>query len=173
VGPRVLEVPCGTGNLLLDMLAAGHAPVGVDLSSEMLGITLGKLRRNQRRAPLVRARAQRLPFASGTFDSVVMTFPPGFVSDATAFAEVRRVLDDRGRLIWVDSARFSRPPWWGRLVNEWIGFQGSTAVYETLMREVLAQAGLDARIEWVQDDSSAVVVAIATKAHAPNPLTTP
>lgn len=165
-GTRVLEVPCGTGNLLVDLLAAGHVPVAVDLSSAMLGITRRKLSRSHRRAPLLRARAQQLPFASGAFDSVVMTFPPGFVSDPTAFAELRRVMADRGRLIWVDSASFSRPAWWGRLVNRWIGFGGSPAAYEELMHLVLARAGLDVRIEWVQDEASAVVVAVATKARA-------
>src|SRR5450756_83093 len=45
-GTRVLEVPCGTGNLLLDLRATGYAPIGVDLSAAMLNITHGKLRRN-------------------------------------------------------------------------------------------------------------------------------
>ena len=165
-GSRVLELPCGTGNLLLDMLSAGHRPIGADLSPAMLGISRRKLQRSQQWTPLVRMRAQQLGFATGIFDSVVMTFPPSFVSDPAAFAEVRRVMSDHGRLIWVDSARFVRPGIWSRLVNRWIGFTGGTADYEGLMRQVLAQAGLDSTIEWVRDDSSEVVIAIGTRSGA-------
>lgn len=162
-GRRVLEVPCGTGNLLLDLCAAGFAPIGLDLSASMLRITRGKLRRARIAAPLARARAQAMPFPSGAFDSVVMTFPPGFVYDPAAFAEIRRVLDDRGRLIWLDSARFVQPGLWSCLVNRWIGFVGGEAGYENLMRRVLGEAGFEAKIEWVGDDVSVVVVATATK----------
>jgi ubiquinone/menaquinone biosynthesis C-methylase UbiE len=166
-GTRVLEIPCGTGNLLVDMRAAGYAPIGVDLSASMLGITRGKLRQSGTRAPLARARAQALPFPNAAFDSVVMTFPPGFVSDPTAFAEIHRVLDDRGRLIWVDGARFVQPSLWSRLVNRWIGFVGGEAQYERLMVRVLERGGFDANIEWVGDDENIVAVAVATKRGAP------
>ena len=188
-GTRILEIPCGTGNLLLDLRAAGYAPVGVDLSASMLGITRKKfvgVRHSQRRglkrsqpwdvqaaisenqtlanaSPLlVRARAQALPFSDDAFDSVVMTFPPGFVYDPSAFAELRRVLDERGRLIWVDGARFTSGAW-GRLVNRWIGFVGGEIEFERTIKQVLARAGFDARVEWVGDDVSVVAVTTATQ----------
>ncbi|MDE3089746.1 MAG: methyltransferase domain-containing protein [Chloroflexota bacterium] len=174
-GARVLEVPCGTGNLLLDLRAAGYAPVGVDLSASMLKITRGKLQRpstssstrsarseSAQDAPLLaRARAEALPFSDGAFDSVVMTFPPGFIYDPEVFVEIRRMLDDRGRLIWVDAARFVSRGLWGRLVNRWIGFGGSAAESERLMARVLARAGFESNIEWVGDDVSVVAVAVA------------
>ncbi len=160
-GTRVLEVPCGTGNLLLDLRAAGYAPIGVDLSAAMLSITRGKLRGSGLRAPVARARVQALPFADGSFDSIVMTFPPGFVSDPAALAEIRRVLDERGYLIWVDAARFIQPGVWSRLVNRWIGFGGGAAEYERLMGQTLARAGFESKIEWVGDAVSVVAVAVA------------
>jgi ubiquinone/menaquinone biosynthesis C-methylase UbiE len=192
-GTRVLEIPCGTGNLLVDLRAAGYAPIGVDLSASMLSITRGKVRarHSHRRSleshpagkipnkisqdqdlanasPLLaRARAQALPFPAALFDSVVMTFPPGFVSDPTAFAEIHRVLDDHGRLIWVDGARFVQPGLWSRLVNRWIGFVGGEADYERLMARVLERGGFEANIEWVGDDESIVAVAVATKRSVP------
>ncbi len=162
-GTRVLEIPCGTGNLLLDLRAAGYAPIGVDLSAAMLNITRSKLRRNGVRLLLSRARVQALPFADGSFDSIVMTFPPGFVSDPAAFTEMRRVLDERGCLIWVDAARFVQLSVWNRLVNRSIGFGGSEAEYERLMAQTLARAGFQSKIEWVGDVVSVVAVAVATK----------
>ncbi len=166
-GMRVLEVPCGTGNLLLDLHAAGYAPIGVDLSPSMLNITRSKFRRNGSYPLLARARAQALPFPSGAFDSVVMTFPPGFISEPAALVEIRRVLDARGRLIWVDAARFVKPGLWSRLVNRWIGFVGGETEYERLMAQVLERAGFESTIEWVGDDVSVVAVAVATKRSAP------
>ena len=190
-GTRILEVPCGTGNLLLDLRAAGCTPIGVDLSAAMLGITRGKFGVRARHSPkfgflksrladsqaasisndgvanasplLARARAQALPFPDRAFDSVVMTFPPGFVSDPAAFAEIRRVLDDRGRLIWVDGARFVQPGMWSRMVNRWIGFVGGEIECERLMKQALEGAGFDAQVEWEGDDVSAVAVAVASK----------
>jgi ubiquinone/menaquinone biosynthesis C-methylase UbiE len=162
-GTRILELPCGTGNLLLDMQAAGYAPIGIDLSASMLDITRGKLRRSGASQRLARARAQALPFPSGIFDSVVTTFPPGFISDPTALSEIRRVLGSRGRLIWVDGARFVQPGSWSRLVNRWIGFVGGETDYAELMKKVLEQAGFNAQIEWVGDEESAVAVATASK----------
>lgn len=161
-GMRILEVPCGTGNLQIDMRVAGYTPIGVDLSTSMLSITYGKLERLGKRALLVRARAQALPFPNGWFDSVVMTFPPGFVYDPSAFGELDRVLDDRGRLIWVDGAQFKSGVW-GRMVNRWIGYVGGEIEFERTIRQVLKDAGLDAQVEWVEDDMSLVAVAVATK----------
>ena len=164
-GARILEVPCGTGNLLLDLRAAGYAPVGVDLSASMLRITRGKLR-GAGVLHLIRARAQALPFPNGAFDSIVMTFPPGFISDPAVVAELRRALDDRGRLIWVDAARFIKPSLWSRFVNPWIGFGGDETAYELQMAHALERAGFDAQIEWVGDDESVVAVAVGTKTGA-------
>lgn len=165
-GTRVLELPCGTGNLLLDMQSAGYSPIGVDLSPSMLNITRGKLKRNGTPRPLVRARAQALPFPDGAYDSIVMTFPPGFISDPTALTEIRRVLDTHGRLVWVDGARFVKPGLWSRLVNRWIGFVGGETEYVELMNRVLEQAGFNPHVEWVGVNESAVAVATATKETA-------
>ena len=163
VGKRVFEIPCGTGNLLLDLSATGYAPIGADLSGSMLTITRGKLRESNRHVPLVRARAQMLPFCSNAFDSIVMTFPPGFVHDPHAFAELRRVLDDEGRLIWVDAARLLPHDVVSRLLNRALDVvDGSTAPFTTMARELLARAGFEAHIELVQDDASLVSVVTAT-----------
>jgi ubiquinone/menaquinone biosynthesis C-methylase UbiE len=186
-GARVLEVPCGTGNLLLDLYAAGYAPIGVDLSPSMLNITRGKFgaraKHSQRfgfsksrsttaslpndtaastQPQLARARVQALPFRTGAFDSVVMTFPPGFDSDPDAFTEIRRVLNERGRFVWVDGARF-KSGWWGHMVNRWTGFVGSEIDFERAMKRALCLAGFDAQVEWVEDAESVIAVATATR----------
>jgi SAM-dependent methyltransferase len=42
-GPRVLEIACGSGRVLLPLVAAGCQVVGVDLSPHMLALTRAKL----------------------------------------------------------------------------------------------------------------------------------
>ncbi len=111
-GPRVLEVAFGTGNLLVDLARRGFAPVGVDLSPYMIGIASSKLKRLGLPVPILRARVQALPFSSGSFNTIVMTFPPGFVTDPTAMVELRRVLGPGGKLLWVDAPYlYPRDPW--------------------------------------------------------------
>ena len=184
VGTRVLEVPCGTGNLLLDLMAAGYTPVGVDLSPAMIRITRAKILAKVHRPaelrgaqpsqgfPLVRARVQRLPFSPRSFDTIIMTFPPEFIYDAEALAEFRRVLDDHGRLIWVDAGRLLPNALWSRLLNRALDAVGGGD--EILARDgfahraakLLAPGGFEAETEWVRDDASVVAVVTATKGGA-------
>lgn len=164
IGKRVLEMPCGTGNLLLDLCTANFAPIGVDLSSAMLRITQRKLHRAQINAPLVRARAEALPFATGAFDSITMTFPPGFVSDPRALEELYRVLRNDGRLIWVDSGRLLPRDVWSRFLDTALDAVNVNAIpFATLAREVLTRAGFQTQIEIVRDAASVVIVVVATK----------
>ncbi len=162
-GPRVLEVAFGTGALLLDLCAAGYAPVGIDLSPSMIRITSGKLRQANARAKILRTRVQALPFPNGAFDTVVMTFPPGFTFDPQALAEMRRVLDDRGRLLWVDAGRLLPRDLTSRLLNRAFDAVGGEGHFETVARELFQRAGFESKIEWVRDDTSVVAVVTALK----------
>lgn len=171
-GTRVLEVPCGTGNLLLDLAAAGYRPIGVDLSAAMIKISRGKLRRaNVQVLPaggrgvcdLIRARVQELPFACSAFDSIVMTFPASFIFDPRAFTEMRRVLDDEGRLIWVDAGRLLPRDAWSRALNRALDLVGRVARFQQIAQETLARAGFESKIETIRDDASVVLVVTATK----------
>ncbi len=171
-GPRVLEVAFGTGNLLLDLTRAGLAPIGVDLSPYMIEITRGKLAAHQLSTLLVRARAQQLPFPTGHFDSLVMTFPPGFVTDAQAMAEMHRVLAETGQLVWVDAPYlYPRDPW-SRLLNWAYHLSGSTAERHTAnseeqlrlsLEDLLPRTGWNWRIERVDHRGGYVHVILGTK----------
>jgi ubiquinone/menaquinone biosynthesis C-methylase UbiE len=105
-GGRVLELGFGTGDLQYDLLRAGYAPVGVDLSAAMLRQTRRKARRRgiAGRLRLARARAQALPFPAAHFDAVVSTFPSDYIADPRTLAEVARVLRPGGRLVVVPGA---------------------------------------------------------------------
>ncbi len=165
-GERVLEMPCGTGNLLLDLSAVGYAPIGVDLSSAMLEITQGKLRRvgAMHASPLIRARAQALPFASAVFDSITMTFPPSFVREPNALAELHRILRPNGRLIWVDAGQLLPIDLWSRALNAALNATGGGGVpFVEFARATLSHANFETDVQIARDRTSQVRVVIASK----------
>ncbi len=80
-GPRVLEIGHGPGHMLLALQMKGCRVMGLDLSPQM-----GRLARKRAPSvPLVRGRVQDLPYAEGSFDTVLATFPTEYVVDAHDF----------------------------------------------------------------------------------------
>lgn len=122
VGTRVLELAHGTGHLLVAMEHRGLHPVGLDLSAKMGHIARRRVRLAHATTPLVRARAEALPFRSGCFESVVATFPTEFISGPSTLREVARILQSADtlhpapRLVVVAWARpTGRQPHWRAL----------------------------------------------------------
>jgi len=92
---RVLEVGCGSGELLRSLAGSARFAVGVDLSAAGLGIARGK-------APVACASADKLPFEDSSFDAVVAQHLIEHLSEpGVALAEWRRVLRPGGRLVLV------------------------------------------------------------------------
>ncbi len=93
----VLDVACGAGRHLRELLAAGVPAVGLDLSRELLRRARGA----SPRARVVRADMRSLPFADGAFAGVTSFFTSfGYFEsrdeDARVVAEMRRVLRPGG-----------------------------------------------------------------------------
>lgn len=104
IGSDVLEVGCGIGKLLADMVQAGYTCAAIDRSPQMVAATRAELRRrglSLEATPVRQATVQRLPFADAAFDSVVSTFPTDYIYDPAAQRELARVLRPGGRLIVV------------------------------------------------------------------------
>ena len=94
-GDSVLDACCGTGDLALADLAAGGRVVGVDFSERMLE----RARRKADAVEWVRADAQALPFADGSFDAATVGFGVRNLDDLEhGLRELRRVLRPGGRL---------------------------------------------------------------------------
>lgn len=106
-GGVILELAHGTGDLQLDLNAAGHNAVGYDLSPYMGKIARRKLLRHGIYPRLTRGAAQALPFRDAQFASVVSTFPSEFIVVPETLREVWRVLDDSGVFVVVPGATFS------------------------------------------------------------------
>lgn len=106
-GTDVLEVGCGIGSLLGDMVERGYHCQAIDRSPQMVAAARRELRRRGLRSwPEIvrRANVQALPFEAASFDSVVSTFPTDYIADEYALREIRRVLRPEGLLIVVLAA---------------------------------------------------------------------
>ena len=118
-GPRVLELAFGTGDILLDLHAAGFQAFGLDLSPFMVSIARRKLNRAHGCVPLTRGAAAALPFADTSFDSIILTFPTPFVFEERVLEEIARVLRPGGRLVIVGRGMVQRPALVARFI-EWL-----------------------------------------------------
>ena len=106
-GATIVEIGCGTGNVLL--LAARVVPdatvVGLDPDRAALAVADRKLRRAGLTARLDHGYADRLPYADGSVDRVLSAFmlhhlPPD--QQQAALREAHRVLVPGGRLHLID-----------------------------------------------------------------------
>lgn len=194
-GGRFLEVGFGPGHLLLDLAqgpgrgqpgpqagsgvqlpSAGRQVFGLDLSPAMLRLARRRLAHHALPVPLVRGRAQALPFASGAFDAVIVTFPTPFVYEPAWIRDLVRVLHGAGpagdalraggRLVVVEQAELEGRGLLNRFL-EWLyqvtGQRGPAL--DLLSR--LEEAGLVAWRETVPVDGTTVGLIVADRvAHS-------
>src|SRR2546426_11543579 len=102
---RVLDVATGTG-LVARALRERYSceVVGLDRSADMLSAAAAR----DGHIPLVRARAESLPFADESFDHVTFTYLLRYVDDpAAVMRELARVVRPGGRIAALD---FGVPP---------------------------------------------------------------
>jgi demethylmenaquinone methyltransferase/2-methoxy-6-polyprenyl-1,4-benzoquinol methylase len=99
---RVLDLACGTGDILFEAAAHVRQAVGLDLTHRMV-----QLARRRRPLCFVTGDMLALPFADGHFTVVTTGYGLRNVPDLDqAIREIRRVLAPGGRLLSLD---FNRP----------------------------------------------------------------
>jgi ubiquinone/menaquinone biosynthesis C-methylase UbiE len=107
---RLLEVAIGTGRNL-PYYPDGVQLTGVDLSPAMLSHARTLAAEIGRHVDAHEGDAARLPFADGSFDTVVCALALCSIPDPSqALAEMHRVLVPGGRLLLVDHIGSSWPP---------------------------------------------------------------
>lgn len=143
---RVLELGYGTGVLLAALAAEGRDVVGLELSPAMQRTAARRFARDGIRPVQVRACAEQMPLAAGTFDTVVATFPAPYILAGATLAECRRVLRPGGRLVvvglWVQAPRHSLL----RLVP--IFYAAPAAPQVARLLDHFAKAGFQGRLAW-------------------------
>ena len=121
-----IEIGAGTG------LNLAHYPddldelVLVEPDAAMRHRLADRLARTRRRARLVDAPAEQLPFPDGSIDTVVSTFVLCTVdAPDLALQEIARVLRPDGQLLFIEHVRSDSPRlarWQDRLANPWRRF---------------------------------------------------
>ena len=110
---NVLDVACGTGDMVVELCKKGCTVTGVDLSEEMLDIA----KRKTASATFLLApctfhlgNAEALPFADGEFDAVTCAFGVrNFVHLEKGLNEMLRVLKPGGMMVILELATPDSP----------------------------------------------------------------
>jgi len=120
---RVLEIGAGTGLNLVHYPAEVESLTLAEPDPHMAKRLRGRLASSSRSAEVVQAPAERMPFPSDAFDTVVATLVLCTVPDpATAVAEARRVLRPGGQLLFLEHVRAEDSEsarWQDRLEKPW------------------------------------------------------
>lgn len=136
-GAVVLDLACGTGDMCRDLAAAGHRPIGMDLSFGMLAAA-------RTEAPLSQADALDLPVADASVDGVTCGFAlRNFKELPPFFAELARVVRPGGRIALLEVAEPANPVlrwghgiYFGRVVPVVGGLLSDKAAYRYLPKSV-------------------------------------
>lgn len=97
----VLDVACGTGDMVLELTKRSYLVTGVDLSEEMLAIAKRKVENGKWEV----ADAEHLPYDDNSFDAVTCAFGVrNFVHLEQGLKEMLRVLKPGGRMVILELA---------------------------------------------------------------------
>lgn len=98
-GKRVLDVATGTGNIAIPVARRGAMVTGVDIAPNLLEQARERAAAEKLDITFEEGDAEQLPFAAGTFDSVVTMFGAMFAPrPALVASELARVLKPGGFL---------------------------------------------------------------------------
>jgi demethylmenaquinone methyltransferase/2-methoxy-6-polyprenyl-1,4-benzoquinol methylase len=145
-GARVLDLACGTGDLLIALeREAGRSLIGSDFCHPMLTGAQAKLDRDRLTSVLLESDALALPFADSSLDLITIAFGYRNLADYRAgLVEMRRVLRPGGVLAILE---FTQPPnkafasvynWYSRYILPVVGgaISGAPEAYRYLPESV-------------------------------------
>jgi len=101
-GKRVLDCGCGHGMAAVVLARRGARVVGCDLSAGYLAEARQRARANEVEIEWVKADAQRVPFADGSFDRIWGNAVLHHLDMREAAREIKRLLAPGGRAIFCE-----------------------------------------------------------------------
>ena len=159
-GTRVLELGHGPGHLQRILLNRDLFAVAIDESAQMGTLAKRRLGASHK---LTRALAQKIPFESKTFDSILSTFPTEYIFNKQTLSEAYRVLRNNGRLI-VLLAAWPRNPllaWLFKITGE--SPSDSHESIKSKIKDALSHAEFKLEVQIVEVKSSDLLLVIANK----------
>lgn len=163
-GNRILEIGHGPGHLQRVLLNRQLVAVAIDESRQMGYLAK---RNTDGLARLTRGLAQHLPFPSGSFDTIVSTFPADYINDPLTLAEVKRCLYNGGRFIILPVAWPKNPflDWLFKVTGE--SPSEALELVKSKFKEPLVQAGFETEVKMLDVKSSLLLIIVAKKnSHA-------
>lgn len=167
-GGYVLELGHGPGHLQSRLGKQGMWSVGLDASFQMNQHARRLLRRNTLEPRLVNGVAERLPFASGSFEQVVATFPSEYILFRETLSETYRVLKPQGSLLIVPFAWVTGKSWRERFTAWLSEFTGQAPTLhkseiESAVMKMFNNTDFRVNMEYVELDNSVVFIIQAIK----------
>ena len=151
------------------MAGQGLAPLGLDLSPHMGRQAHRRMQRAELIIPLLRARAQALPFRTASLDSVVATFPTEFIVDPRTLREVTRALRSGGRLIVAVWSRFEGTGFLARFLRGLYRVTGQNEPGPDAFKPWVEGMGLSPRVVWEPVGRTTVMLVVAERGNASHP----
>jgi len=119
-GERVLDVACGTGNLALPAARAGALTTGIDIAPNLISQARSNAAAEGLALRFEVGDAEALPYADGSFDTVVTMFGAMFAArPERAAAELLRVTRRGGRIAM---ANWTASGFVGRMLRTIVGY---------------------------------------------------
>jgi ubiquinone/menaquinone biosynthesis C-methylase UbiE len=177
-GDRILEIGHGPGHLQRILLSRGLFSVGIDESPQMGRLAKRNLRRflaqkkdgnsgtpqnAYTQINLTQGIAQALPFPSGSFDTIVATFPTEYITDPGTLSEVKRCLLSGGRLVVLPVALPKNPflDWLFKVTHQ--SPMEAIDVVKAKFREPFVEAGFKTEIKTLDAKSGTLFIVLANK----------
>jgi ubiquinone/menaquinone biosynthesis C-methylase UbiE len=168
-GTRVLELGHGPGHLQRLLRDRNLFAVGLDESRQMGYIARRCLfHYGYTQDNLARGLAQFLPFPTGSFDTVISTFPSEYIFERSTMLEVHRTLRNDGRFVVLPVAWITGKSTLERLMSWLFRFTGQApsdplALVKQKLSQPFESAGFQVEIRQVEVKSSLVLILIGTK----------
>ena len=161
----ILDVACGTGDMVVELAKRGCTVTGIDLSDEMLAIARKKIASANSQFSILnsqfqKANAEALPFEDETFDAVTCAFGVrNFVHLEQGLNEMLRVLKPGGRMVVLELATPDNPllnPFYNfytKRIIPWLGSRiaGNREAYTYLPQSIERFPKGDAFLQTIQN----------------------
>jgi len=147
-GGRILEVGSGPGHLAAKIASHGRCITGLDESWQMNCLA----KRRYPTSKLLRSRAECTPFAAGSYEVLLATFPAPYLFTAPAAAEFDRILAPGGQMVALLAARPNQRTlagWLIRVLFQITGETPSANLEETGILNAYCALGFSVALEWI------------------------
>ncbi len=123
VRATVVDLGCGTGDLLAVAAEKARKVIGVDSSAKMLDLARRRFQGNNAAPEFRLGELEHLPLGDGEADCAVISMVLHHVSDpGTAIAEIRRTLKPGGRLLIAELEKHESEEMREKYGDRWLGF---------------------------------------------------